>query len=108
MPKFTHLHVHTEFSLLDGLSKIGKLVAKTKEFGQTHVAITDHGSMYGVIEFYKKSTKEEVKPIIGCEVYLAKGSRFDRTKSDALTELRRFTPRISSGIRLHRSEDVVA
>ena len=83
MPKFTHLHVHTEFSLLDGLSKIGKLVAKTKEFGQTHVAITDHGSMYGVIEFYKKSTKEEVKPIIGCEVYLAKGSRFDRTKSDA-------------------------
>src|SRR3989344_4153356 len=83
MPKFTHLHVHTEFSLLDGLSKISKLVAKTKEFGQTHVAITDHGSLYGAIEFYKKATKEEIKPIIGCEIYLAKESRFDRTKSDA-------------------------
>jgi DNA polymerase-3 subunit alpha len=83
MPKFTHLHVHTEFSLLDGLSKIGKLVAKTKEFGQTHVAITDHGSMYGAIEFYKKATKEGVVPIIGCEIYLAKNSRFDKEKQDA-------------------------
>lgn len=83
MPKFTHLHVHTEFSLLDGLSKIGKLVAKTKEFGQTHLAITDHGVMYGAIEFYKKATKEEIKPIIGCEIYLAKGSRFEKNKSDA-------------------------
>ncbi|PIP85673.1 DNA polymerase III subunit alpha [Candidatus Collierbacteria bacterium CG22_combo_CG10-13_8_21_14_all_43_12] len=83
MPKFTHLHVHTEFSLLDGLSKIGKLVAKTKEFGQTAVAITDHGSMYGAIEFYKKATKEEIRPIIGCEIYLAKASRFDKTKFDA-------------------------
>ncbi|EKD57560.1 MAG: hypothetical protein ACD_57C00233G0004, partial [uncultured bacterium] len=63
MPKFTHLHVHTEFSLLDGLSKISKLVAKTKEFGQTHLAITDHGTMYGAIEFYKKTTKEDIKPI---------------------------------------------
>lgn len=83
MPKFTHLHVHTEFSLLDGLSKISKLVAKTKEFGQTHVAITDHGSMYGAIEFYKKAIKEEIKPILGCEIYVAKGSRFDKNKSDA-------------------------
>ena len=83
MPKFTHLHVHTEFSLLDGLSKIGKLVAKTKEFGQTHLAITDHGAMYGAIEFYKKTTKEGITPIIGCEVYLAKKSRFDREKQDA-------------------------
>lgn len=83
MPKFTHLHVHTEFSLLDGLSKIGKLVAKTKEFGQTHLAITDHGAMYGAIEFYKKTTKEEIKPIIGCEVYLAKNSRFDKEKQDS-------------------------
>lgn len=83
MPKFTHLHTHTEFSLLDGLSKIGKLVAKTKEFGQTHLAITDHGSMYGAIEFYKKAHKEEVKPILGCEIYLAKQSRFDKNKSDA-------------------------
>jgi DNA polymerase III subunit alpha len=83
MPKFTHLHVHTEFSLLDGLSKISKLVAKTKEFGQTHLAITDHGNMYGAIEFYKKTTKEGLLPIIGCEVYIAKNSRFDREKSDA-------------------------
>ncbi len=83
MPKFIHLHTHTEFSLLDGLSKISKLVAKTKEFGQNAVAITDHGSMYGAIEFYKKATKEEIKPIIGCEIYLAKNSRFDKNKSDA-------------------------
>jgi len=83
MPKFTHLHVHTEFSLLDGLSKIGKLVTKTKEFGQTHLAITDHGTMYGAIEFYKKTTKENIKPIIGCEVYLAKNSRLDKEKQDA-------------------------
>ncbi len=83
MPKFAHLHVHTEFSLLDGLSKIGKLIAKTKEFAQTHVAITDHGSMYGAIEFYKKAIKEEIKPIFGCEIYVAKGSRFDKNKSDA-------------------------
>jgi DNA polymerase-3 subunit alpha len=77
MPNFTHLHVHTEFSLLEGLSKISKLVAKTKEFNQTHLAITDHGNMYGAIEFYKKTTKEGLKPIIGCEVYIAKKSRFD-------------------------------
>lgn len=83
MPKFTHLHVHTEYSLLDGLSKISKLIAKTKEFEQTHLAITDHGSMYGCIDFYKKCLKEEIKPILGCEIYLAKNSRFDKTKQDA-------------------------
>ena len=58
MRKFTHLHVHTEFSLLDGLSKNAKLIAKTKEYGETHLAITDHGKMYGVIDFYKKALKE--------------------------------------------------
>ncbi|OGD81546.1 DNA polymerase III subunit alpha [Candidatus Collierbacteria bacterium RIFOXYD1_FULL_40_9] len=83
MSNFIHLHVHTEFSLLDGLSKISKLVAKTKEYDQSHLAITDHGSMYGAIEFYKKTTKEGIKPIIGCETYLAKDSRFDKNKSDA-------------------------
>jgi len=83
MPNFTHLHVHTEFSLLDGLSKSAKLIAKTKEFGQTHLAITDHGNMYGAIDFYKKALKEEIKPILGCEMYIAKNSRFDRNKSDA-------------------------
>ena len=83
MSKFIHLHVHTEFSLLDGMSKISKLVNRTKEFGQSHVALTDHGSMYGAIEFYKKTTKEGIKPIIGCEMYLAKDSRFEKNKSDA-------------------------
>ena len=83
MSNFIHLHVHTEFSLLDGMSKIGKLVTKTKEFEQSHLAITDHGTMYGAIEFYKKTTKEGVKPIIGCEMYLAKDSRFEKNKSDA-------------------------
>jgi DNA polymerase III subunit alpha len=83
MSNFTHLHVHTEFSLLDGLSKISKLVSRTKEYGQTHLAITDHGSMYGAIEFYKKTTKEGIVPIIGCEMYIAKGSRFDKIRQDA-------------------------
>lgn len=83
MPKFVHLHVHTEFSLLDGLSKIQKLLNRTKEYGQNSLAITDHGAMYGVIDFYKKAKKDEIKPIIGCEMYLAKKSRFDRTKSDS-------------------------
>ena len=83
MSKFVHLHVHTEFSLLDGLSKSAKLIAKAKEFGQTAVAITDHGAMYGVIDFYKKALKEDIKPIIGCEMYIAKASRFDKVKQDA-------------------------
>lgn len=83
MRQFTHLHVHTEFSLLDGLSKSSKLIARTKEFGQTHLAITDHGNMYGVIDFYKKALKEEIKPILGCEMYIAKNSRFDKNKQDA-------------------------
>lgn len=83
MSKFVHLHVHTEFSLLDGMSKIGKLVTRTKEHDQSHVALTDHGTMYGAIEFYKKTTKEGIKPIIGCEMYLAKDSRFEKNKSDA-------------------------
>src|SRR3989338_6701334 len=83
MPKFTHLHTHTEFSLLDGLSKISKLVAKTKELGQTHLAITYHSSIHGAIEFKKKALKKKIKPVLGCKIYLAKGSRFDKNKSDA-------------------------
>lgn len=83
MPDFTHLHVHTEFSLLDGLSKISKLLVRAKEFGQNAIAITDHGNMYGAIEFYKKCQKEEVKPIIGCEIYVASDSRFDKKRQDA-------------------------
>ncbi len=68
---FVHLHTHTEYSLLDGLSKIKKLVKTTKDLGMEAVAITDHGSMYGVIEFYKACKEYEIKPIIGCELYVA-------------------------------------
>lgn len=75
---FTHLHVHTEYSLLDGASKIGELVHHTKELGMDSIAITDHGVMYGVIDFYRACKAEGIKPIIGCEVYVAPGSRFDR------------------------------
>ena len=75
---FTHLHVHTEYSLLDGASKIKELVKYTKELGMDSIAITDHGVMYGVIDFYRAARAEGIKPIIGCEVYVAPGSRFDR------------------------------
>jgi DNA polymerase III subunit alpha len=76
-PPFTHLHVHTEYSLLDGASRIKDLIKTTKELGMDSIAITDHGAMYGVIDFYKEAKKEGIKPIIGCEVYLAPGSRHD-------------------------------
>lgn len=75
---FTHLHVHTEYSLLDGASKIKELIKHTKELGMDSIAITDHGVMYGVIDFYRAAKAEGIKPIIGCEVYVAPGSRFDR------------------------------
>ena len=75
---FTHLHVHTEYSLLDGSSKIKELVARTKELGMDSIAITDHGVMYGVIDFYRAAREAGIKPIIGCEVYVAPNSRFDR------------------------------
>ncbi|MEE1228207.1 MAG: DNA polymerase III subunit alpha, partial [Lachnospiraceae bacterium] len=75
---FTHLHVHTEYSLLDGSSKISELLPRAKELGMDSLAITDHGVMYGVIEFYKKAKEVGIKPILGCEIYVAPGSRFDR------------------------------
>ena len=75
---FTHLHVHTEYSLLDGSSKIRELTARAKELGMDSMAITDHGVMYGVIDFYRAARKVGIKPILGCEVYVAPGSRFDR------------------------------
>lgn len=75
---FTHLHVHSEYSLLDGSSKIKELVARTKELGMDSIAITDHGVMYGVIDFYRAALEAGIKPIIGCEVYVAPNSRFDR------------------------------
>ena len=76
--RFTHLHVHTEYSLLDGASKIPELVAYAKELGMDSLAITDHGAMYGAVEFYQECTKAGIKPIIGCEVYLAKGSHLEK------------------------------
>lgn len=75
---FTHLHVHTEYSLLDGSCKIKELIDRAKELGMDSLAITDHGVMYGVIDFYKAAVAAGIKPIIGCEVYVAPGSRFDR------------------------------
>ena len=79
---FTHLHVHTEFSLLDGSAKIKELVARCKELGMDSLAITDHGVMYGCIDFYKACKAEGIKPVIGCEVYVASKSRFDKEASD--------------------------
>ena len=75
---FAHLHLHTEYSLLDGACRIERLLDKIQELGQTSVAITDHGCMYGVIEFYKAAKKRGIKPVLGCEVYVAKRTRFDR------------------------------
>ncbi len=79
--EFTHLHVHTEYSLLDGAAKISALVSRAKELGFDSLAITDHGVMYGVIDFYKECKAQGIKPIIGCEVYVAPGSRFDKEAS---------------------------
>ena len=75
---FTHLHVHTEYSLLDGSNKIREYVKRVKELGMDSAAITDHGVMYGVIDFYKACKEAGIRPIIGCEVYVAPGSRLDR------------------------------
>ena len=75
---FAHLHVHTEYSLLDGSNKIKEYVARVKELGMNSAAITDHGVMFGCIDFYKAAKEAGIKPILGCEVYVAPGSRFDR------------------------------
>lgn len=78
MSDFVHLHVHSEYSLLDGANRIKDLPVRAKELGMDSIAITDHGVMYGVIDFYKACKKEGIKPIIGCEVYVANRSRFDK------------------------------
>lgn len=75
---FTHLHVHTEYSLLDGAARIGDLVARAKELGMTSLAITDHGVMFGVIDFYRECKKQGIRPVIGCEVYTAARTLFDK------------------------------
>jgi len=79
---FIHLHTHSEYSLLDGASRLKDLVAKAKELGMPAIALTDHGVMYGIIEFYEQAKKQGIKPIIGCEVYVAPGSRFDKARGD--------------------------
>lgn len=75
---FTHLHVHTEYSLLDGSNKITEYVKRVKELGMDSAAITDHGVMYGVIDFYRAAKEAGINPILGCEVYVAPNSRFDK------------------------------
>ncbi|MEG1931633.1 MAG: PHP domain-containing protein, partial [Pygmaiobacter sp.] len=75
---FTHLHLHTEYSLLDGACRIDRLFERVKELGQTAVAITDHGAMYGTVDFYRAAKKAGIKPIIGCEVYVAARTMQDK------------------------------
>ena len=76
--KFTHLHVHTEYSLLDGMCRIPLLIARAKELSMDSLAITDHGVMYGIIDFYTAAKEAGIKPILGCEVYVAHTNRHDR------------------------------
>lgn len=78
MSDFVHLHTHTEYSLLDGAASIPKLIARTKELGMDAIAITDHGNMFGVVDFYREAVNNGIKPIIGCEVYVAPRTRFDK------------------------------
>ncbi len=82
MKNFTHLHVHTQYSLLDGASNVRDLVSKAKEIGMTSLAITDHGNMFGVKDFHNQARAQKIKPIIGCEVYVAEKSRFEKAGKD--------------------------
>ncbi len=83
--EFVHLHLHTEFSLLDGANRIDKLIKKVQESGMSSVAITDHGNMFGVVQFYKKAKSAGIKPIVGCEVYIAPGSRLDKSSNQGIS-----------------------
>ena len=78
MKQFTHLHLHTHYSLLDGMSRMPELMDRAKELGFSAIGLTDHGVLYGAIEFYEEARKRGIKPILGCEVYMATRSRFDR------------------------------
>ena len=79
---FTHLHTHTEYSMLDGISRIPDLVYQVRDMGMESLAITDHGNLYGVVDFYSECKEAGIKPIIGCEVYVAHRSRHDRSASE--------------------------
>ena len=85
MSNFVHLHLHSEYSLLDGACRIADIPKVAKELGQTAVAITDHGNMFGVVEFYKACKKEGIKPIIGCEVYVSPASRFEKSRINSVS-----------------------
>ena len=87
MKSFVHLHNHTQYSLFDGLSRIPAMVQKAKELGMPAVAITDHGNMYGVIHLYKAAKAAGIKPILGCEIYMTRGSRFERKTKERLCHL---------------------
>ena len=82
-PSFVHLHVHTQYSLLDGAIRIDALLKRVAEFGMDSVAITDHGTMFGALDFYEKATQAGIKPIIGCECYLAPRRLTDKTPQDS-------------------------
>ena len=82
---FTHLHVHTEYSLLDGLSRLEPLIGRAKDLGMESLAITDHGGLYGAVDFYRLSEKAGVKPIIGAEIYVAPSSRHTTVSYTHLT-----------------------
>jgi DNA polymerase-3 subunit alpha len=82
IPDFVHLHVHTQYSLLDGAIRIDDLLQRAAQFGMHSVATTDHGTMFGAVEFYEKATKAGIKPVIGIEIYVAPRSRFDKTPID--------------------------
>jgi DNA polymerase-3 subunit alpha len=88
MPRadFVHLHLHTQYSLLDGACQLDRLMAKAKEFRMPALAMTDHGNLFGAVDFYALANREGIKPIIGCEVYIAPGSRFERTPQDGQYE----------------------
>src|SRR6266853_1415763 len=88
---FVHLHLHTEYSLLDGAVRIPELMKKAKEFGMPAVAVTDHGNLFGAIEFFQEAKKAEIKPIIGCEVYMAPGSYRDRGATNGRDAAYHFT-----------------
>ena len=82
MESFVHLHVHTEYSMLDGLSRIPAIVSRAKQLGMESLAITDHGGLYGAVQFYSECIEAGIKPIIGCEVYVAPGSRHSKEVAD--------------------------
>ena len=81
MKEFAHLHLHTEYSLLDGMGRVNDYMARARELGMQHLAITDHGVMYGVIDWYKAARQHDLHPILGIEAYLTPGSIEDRAKS---------------------------